>query len=65
MGHGYTSCTDKTLNVLWGLWLAAGGDKGQSELTLGAVRSITTDQGVESKISGESASTLQVFYRSL
>eukprot|EP00959_Pyramimonas_sp_CCMP1952_P017555 372525-Pyramimonas_sp.AAC.1 len=65
MGHGCVSCTDETLNVLWGLWLAAGGEKGQFELTLEAVRSFATGQGIESKISEEPVSTLQVFYRSL
>ena len=51
LGYGYTTCLDKTMSLLFSMWLACGGDQfGVLEDLLLQVRSMTTDMGVESGI---------------
>ena len=48
LGHGHTSALDKTMALLWAIWLACGPDVESFERVVMAIICITTDQGVES-----------------
>ena len=47
LGHGHGSALDKTMSLLWALYLIAGPSVNSLEAIILAVAAITTDQGVE------------------